>query len=54
MYHARMKSALIDEKIKPLPDWRGKTLAKLRAVTRAAVALNVKGKNARKPRQGTD
>jgi hypothetical protein len=29
-------SALIDEKIKALPDWRGKTLAKLRALIRAA------------------
>lgn len=29
-------SALIDEKIKTLGDWRGKTLAKVRAVIRAA------------------
>ena len=29
-------SALIDEKIKELGDWRGKTLAKLREITHAA------------------
>lgn len=33
---AESASALIDEKIKELGDWRGKTLAKVRAIVRAA------------------
>src|ERR1700722_16347996 len=34
--HAESASALIDEKIKELGDWRGKTLAKVRGIIHAA------------------
>jgi hypothetical protein len=33
-------SALIDARIEELSDWRGRTLSRLRALIRAAVALN--------------